>query len=152
MGYDSSTADAQFRYIIRRSGYYAAEGLPVISVDTKSRDLIGRFHQAGRRRSREPVKVFDHDFPSDADGVAIPYGIYGPFRNHGFVSVGITCDTSQFSVDTISTWWAEFGARDYYNADRQSFDPDRALNRRSYVGETRVTLPEKVRSWAEIRH
>jgi hypothetical protein len=116
MGYDSSTADAQFRYIIRRSGYYA-EGLPVISVDTKSRDLIGRFHQAGRRRSRERVKVFDHDFPSDADGVAIPYGIYGPFRNHGFVSVDITCHTSQFSVDTISTWWAEFGARDYYNAD-----------------------------------
>ena len=120
MGYDSSTADAQFRYIIRRSGYYAAEGLPVISVDTKSRDLIGRFHQAGRRRSREPVKVLDHDFPSDADGVAIPYGIYGPFRNHGFVSVGITCDTSQFSVDTINTWWAEFGARNYHyhNADR----------------------------------
>jgi hypothetical protein len=89
MGYDSSTADAQFRYIIRRSGHYAAEGLPVISVDTKSRDLIGRFHQAGRRRSREPVKVFDHDFPSDADGVAILYGIYDLFRNHGFVSVAL---------------------------------------------------------------
>jgi hypothetical protein len=84
--------------------------LPVISVNTKSRELIGRFHQAGRRWSLEPVKVFDHDFPSDADSVAIPYGIYDLFRNHGFVSVSTTCDTSQFSVDSISTWWAEFGA------------------------------------------
>jgi hypothetical protein len=103
MGYDSSTADAQFRYTIRRSKHYAAEGLPVISVNTKSRELIGRFYQAGRRWSLEPVKVFDHDFPSDAGGVAIPYGIYDLFRNHGFVSVSTTCDTSQFFVDSIST-------------------------------------------------
>jgi hypothetical protein len=115
---DPVERDAQFRYIGRRSRSYAAEGFPVISVDTKSRELIGRFHHAGRQWSRKPVEVFDHDFPSDADGVAIPYGIFDLFRNHGFVSVGTTHDTSQFAVDTICTWWTEFGIRGYPNADR----------------------------------
>jgi hypothetical protein len=115
---DPVERDAQFRYIGRRSRSYADEGLPVISVDTKSRELIGRFHHAGRQWSCKPVEVFDHDFPSDADGVAIPYGIFDLFRNHGFVSVGTTRDTSQFAVDAICTWWTEFGTRGYPNADR----------------------------------
>ena len=115
---DPLERDAQFRYLRKQGQSYAAKGLPVISVDTKSRELIGAVHQAGRRWSREPVEVFDHDFPSDADGVAIPYGIYDPFRNHGFVSVGNTCDTSQFAVDAISAWWTHLGARHYPQADR----------------------------------
>lgn len=114
---DPAERDAQFRYIMYQRRRYAREGVPVISVDTKSRELIGPFHQAGRRWSREPLEVFDHDFPSDADGVAIPYGIYDPFRNHGFVSVGTTRDTSEFAVDGISTWWTNFGRRNYPSAD-----------------------------------
>lgn len=115
---DPIQRNAQFRHIGKQSRRYANEGMPVISVDTKSRELIGRFHQAGRRWSREALEVFDHDFPSDADGVAIPYGIYDPFRNHGFVCVGTTRDTSQFAVDAIHTWWTEFGMRVYPHADR----------------------------------
>jgi len=72
---DPAERDAQFRHIMKQRRSYAAEGMPVISVDTKSRELIDPFHQADRRWSREPLKVFDHDFPSDADGVAIPYDI-----------------------------------------------------------------------------
>lgn len=108
----------QFRYIHRQTKDYAAQGMPVISVDTKSRELVGAFHQGGRRWSREPVQVFDHDFPSDAEGVAIPYGIYDPLRNDGLVCVGSTRDTSQFAVDSISTWWTQLGAKHYPDADR----------------------------------
>ena len=115
---DPVERDAQFRYIGKQIRRYAVGELPVISVDTKSRELIGTFHQAGRRWSRNPIEVFDHDFPSDAEGVAIPYGIYDLRRNHGFVSVGTTRDTAQFAVDTIVTWWIEFGVRYYPGADR----------------------------------
>lgn len=114
---DPVERDAQFRYIGKQIRRYAVGELPVISVDTKSRELIGAFHQAGRRWSRNPIEVFDHDFPSDAEGVAIPYGIYDLRRNHGFVSVGTTRDTAQFAVDTIVTWWIEFGVRYYPGAD-----------------------------------
>ncbi len=115
---DPHERNEQFRYIFSQKKTYAAQGMPVISVDTKSRELVGRFRQAGRRWSREPVEVFDHDFPSDAEGVAIPYGIYDPLRNHGFVCVGATRDTAQFAVDSISAWWTQVGARKYADADR----------------------------------
>ncbi len=90
---DPHDRDEQFRYIFSQSKEYATQGRPVISVDTKSREQVGQFCQAGRRWSRQPIEVFDHDFPSDAEGVAIPYGIYDPYRNHGFVNVGTTRDT-----------------------------------------------------------
>jgi hypothetical protein len=115
---DPHKRDEQFRYIHSQTKHYAAQGMPVISVDTKSHELVGAFHQAGRRWSREPVQVFDHDFPSDAEGVAIPYGIYDPLRNDGLVCVGTTRDTSQFAVDSISTWWTQLGTKHYPDADR----------------------------------
>ncbi len=114
---DPRVRDEQFRYIFRQKKEYAAKGQPVISVDTKSRELVGKFRQAGRRWSRQPIEVFDHDFPSDAEGVAIPYGIYDPFRNHGFVCVGTTRDTPQFAVDSISNWWTQVGTKQYADAD-----------------------------------
>ncbi len=115
---DPRERNEQFRYISSQKKTYAAQGMPVISVDTKSRELVGRFRQAGRRWSREPVEVFDHDFTSDDEGIAIPYGIYDPLRNHGFVCVGATRDTAQFAVDSISAWWTHVGARQYADADR----------------------------------
>ena len=107
---DRRKRDQQFRYIRSQVQDYAAQGMPVISVDTKSRELIGPFHQPGRRWSQEPIKVFDHDFPSDASGVAIPYGIYDFCRNEGFVCVGTSHDTSEFAVAAIRTWWQKAGA------------------------------------------
>jgi hypothetical protein len=114
---DPRQRDEQFRYIFAQQKAYAAKARPVISVDTKSRELIGKFYQAGRKWSRQAVEVFDHDFPSDAEGVAIPYGIFDPFRNHGFVCVGTTYDTPEFAVDSISFWWTHFGAPQYPDAD-----------------------------------
>ena len=115
---DRRKRDQQFRYIRCQVQDYAAQGLPVISVDTKSRELIGPFHQPGRRWSQEPIEVFDHDFPSDASGVAIPYGIYDFCRNEGFVCVGTSRDTSEFAVATIRTWWQKAGAAHYPRAER----------------------------------
>jgi hypothetical protein len=115
---DRRKRDQQFRYIRCQVQDYAAQGLPVISVDTKSRELIGPFHQPGRRWSQEPIKVFDHDFPSDASGVAIPYGIYDFCRNEGFVCVGTSHDTSEFAVAAIRTWWQKAGAAHYPRAER----------------------------------
>jgi hypothetical protein len=73
---DPRERDQQFRYIRGQIQDYVAQGMPVVSVDAKSRELIGAFHQPGRKWSQQPIRVFDHDFPSDAKGVALPYGIY----------------------------------------------------------------------------
>jgi hypothetical protein len=113
---DPHERDLQFRYIRRQIGKYITQGMPVISVDTKSRELIGLFHHSGRRWTQRPIMVFDHDFPSDSQGVAIPYGIYDLSRNEGFVCVGTTHDTSEFAVDSIRTWWSRVGSKHYPNA------------------------------------
>jgi len=115
---DPRKRDLQFRYIRSQIKTYKANALPVISVDTKSRELIGPFHQAGRKWSLAPIKVLDHDFPSDSEGIALPYGIYDLIRNEGFVNVGTCRDTSQFAVDSIHTWWLKAGSAHYPDADR----------------------------------
>ena len=115
---DPRRRDQQFRYTRSQIRNYVAQGLPVISVDTKSRELIGPFHQSGRTWSQKPIKVFDHDFPSDSNGIAMPYGIYDLSRNEGFVCVGTSRDTSQFAVDSICTWWLKAGSAHYPYADR----------------------------------
>ena len=115
---DPRERDLQFRYIRRQIRAYTAQGMPAISVDTKSRELIGLFHQFGRRWTQDPIEVFDHDFPSDSQGVAIPYGIYDLSRNEGFVSVGASRDTSEFAIDSIRTWWLQAGLSHYPYADR----------------------------------
>jgi hypothetical protein len=115
---DPRKRNLQFRYTRSQIRKYIAGGMPVISVDTKSRELMGPFHRSGSRWSQEPIKVFDHDFPSDAQGVAIPYGIYDLSRNKGFVCVGTSCNTSEFAVDFIRTWWLQAGSAHYPRADR----------------------------------
>ncbi len=115
---DPRERDLQFRYIRSQIHRYTSQGMPVISVDTKSRELIGLFHQSGRKWTQFQIKVFDHDFPSDSQGIAIPYGIYDLLRNEGFVCVGTSSDTSEFAVDSIRTWWLQSGSSHYPDADR----------------------------------
>ena len=88
---------------------------PVISVDTKKKELVGRFSNAGRewQPTRQPEAVNVHDFPIKGQGKAIPYGIYDVGRNEGFVSVGITADTAEFAVASIRLWWRKLGRRRY---------------------------------------
>ena len=85
--------DSQFAHIAELRESFAAEGLPVISVDTKKRELVGPFKNGGVAWGRQPVPVNDHDFRSDAIGIAIPYGVYDLQANRGTVFVGTTYDT-----------------------------------------------------------
>ncbi len=107
--------DAQFRLINERVGAAIAAGEPAISIDTKKKELVGEFKNAGRewRASGDPIKVSTHDFPSHAIGKAIPYGVYDIASNEGFVNVGITAETAQLAVASIRAWWQDLGRERY---------------------------------------
>ncbi|MGH3054503.1 MAG: ISAzo13 family transposase [Gaiellaceae bacterium] len=112
--------DTQFRYINGLAEQFLASGDPVISVDTKKKEMVGRFTQAGRewQPTGEPVEVSTYDFPNLAEGKAIPYGVYDLADDSGWVSVGIDHDTSVFAVATIQEWWQQMGQKKYPNARR----------------------------------
>jgi len=105
--------DEQFQYLQAQKQTFLQRGCPVIYVDTKKRELIGVFKNAGSVWCRDPHRVNIYDFRSLAEGVAIPYGIYDPVRNAGFVFVGTSADTAEFAVDAISWWWTAYGQADY---------------------------------------
>jgi hypothetical protein len=112
--------DDQFRYINELAKEFLAAGDPVISVDTKKKEIVGRFAQAGKEwhPQGEPVEVSTYDFPSEADGKAIPYGVYDVTDNSAWVSVGIDHDTSVFAVATLQKWWQSMGKEKYSDAHR----------------------------------
>jgi len=112
--------DAQFRYISRRVRAFLKAGDPVISVDTKKKELVGTFKNAGRtyRKKGRPAEVNVHDFPNMADGKAVPYGAYDIARNRAVVNVGISHDTADFAVESIRRWWRVDGRRAYPKAKR----------------------------------
>jgi hypothetical protein len=99
--------DRQFRYIQRVKRLFLAAGHPVISVDTKKKELIGNFKNPGRAWCRQAEEVNVHDFRHDAVGRAAPYGIYDLRHNEGYVVVGTSADTSEFAVDAICLWWED---------------------------------------------
>jgi hypothetical protein len=105
--------DRQFRHIARQRQRFVREHRPIISVDTKKKELVGCFKNAGRSWSRQPVQVKDHDFRSEALGMAIPYGIYDLQANRGSVCIGTTHDTPTFAVESIGHWWRQQGQRLY---------------------------------------
>jgi DDE family transposase len=103
--------DQQFQHICSLRTRFQRQGLPIISVDSKKRELIGNFKNAGAKWDRSPVLVNDHDFRSDASGVGISYGIYDTPHNRGAVCVGISHDTPAFAAHSIATWWKREGSR-----------------------------------------
>lgn len=111
--------NAQFEYINGEVSRRMGKGMPVISVDTKKKELIGRFKNGGRqwRPKGNPERVNVHDFLDKKKGKAIPYGVYELGRNVGWVSVGIDHDTARFAVTTIRRWWRELGRKAYPEAD-----------------------------------
>lgn len=109
--------DAQFRYIAEQRATFAAAGLPILSTDTKKKELIGNFKNAGRAWGRAPAPVNVHDFPSEALGRAVPYGIYDVTHNRGRVVVGQSGDTAAFAVDALVDWWRTEGQVAFPAAD-----------------------------------
>ena len=110
--------DQQYRYLVRLRRRYLRRGWPVISVDTKKKELVGPFKNPGQCWRRRPEPVLAHDFPSWAQGQAIPYGIYDLRYDDGYVVVGISHDTPKFAVAAIRRWWRVVGRRRYPRATR----------------------------------
>ena len=110
--------DAQFGHISRRVQEFQQRGEPVVSVDAKKKELVGKYRNAGRewRRKGDPEEVQVHDFPDPELGKAIPYGVYDVTANAGWVSVGVDHDTAEFAVETLRRWWREMGRRAYPGA------------------------------------
>jgi len=112
--------DAQFAYINSTAGSFLAAGEPVISVDTKKKELVGEYSNAGKeyQPKAEPVRTLVHDFIDPDMGKAIPYGVYDMGANEGWVSVGEDADTASFAVATIKRWWEQMGRPRYPEATK----------------------------------
>ena len=106
---DHPDRNAQFENLARLKHEYLAGGNPILSIDTKKRELLGTFYRAGRLYSRQGLLVWDHDFPSWAEGVVIPYSLYDLKRNFGYVNLGTSHDTTAFACDSILWWWDNYG-------------------------------------------
>jgi len=113
---ESTNRNAQFERIAELKTSYIDKGNPVVSVDTKKKEQIGNLFREGKIYTTETVEVFDHDFPSLAEGVAIPHTIYDIERNEAYVSIGTSHDTSEFACDSIRHWWNNYGKLHYPDA------------------------------------
>ena len=109
--------DAQFLNIARIKERYLSSVNPIVSIDPKKKELLGTFYRDGKVYTLRALLAYDHDFPSYAEGVVIPYGIYDLKRNFGYISVGTSKDTSEFACDSLAWWWTEFGRDLYRGAD-----------------------------------
>jgi Rhodopirellula transposase DDE domain len=116
MGRRDPDRNAQFENIARLKREYLAAGLPVISVDTKKKELLGDFYREGTIDTRETIETNDHDFGSAGSGTVIPHGIYDVGRNRGFLHLNTSHDTSELACDSIAAWWDQHGRADYPEA------------------------------------
>lgn len=169
-GSDHPDRDAQFRHINREASRMLAAGAPVISVDTKKKELVGNYENSGRKwlPEKRPVKVQGHDFPGPEVPRAYPYGIYDIDRNRGFVNIGTDRDTAEFAVASIRGWWRHEGRRIYpaakdllVTADGGGSNGSRLrlwkLELQALADETRVAItvchfPPGTSKWNKIEH
>lgn len=112
----SPDRDAQFRKIAELIDKYEYAGNPYFSVDTKAKEFLGQLFRKGRIRCSRAFDAFDHDFPTWADGVIFPHGIFDPVRNRGHINLGLSHDTTQFACDSLQWYWNRIGQFCYPNA------------------------------------
>jgi hypothetical protein len=105
--------NAQFEKIARLKKQYLKAGLPVISIDTKKKELLGNFYRDGKIDTQETIETNDHDFGSAGSGVVIPHGVYDVGRNQGFIHLNTSHDTSELACDSIAVWWERHGRAFY---------------------------------------
>ena len=162
--------NAQFEYINATATNFLRRKQPVISVDTKDKELVGDFKNAGRewQPRATPEKTLVHDFPSDAIGKAIPYGVYDMARNEAWVSVGRDHDTPAFAVASIRQWWKMMGKRAHPNAKELLITADAGgsngyrsrvwkLELQKFSDETKLRIrvshfPPGTSKWNKIEH
>jgi hypothetical protein len=107
---------AQFERIAELKRQYLTAGWPVISIDTKKKELLGNFYRDGKLYTRETIAVLDHDFPSYGDGKIIPHGVYDLGLNKAHMHLGTSHDTTEFACDSVAHWWAAVGRQDHPHA------------------------------------
>jgi hypothetical protein len=169
-GDDHPDRDAQFRHINRAVKRYLAPGWPVISVDTKKKELVGNYHNGGQQwlPAKQPRRVRGHDFPQPDVPRAYPYGIYDIGRNSGFVNVGTDHDTGAFAVASIRGWWRHEGKRLYPKARKLLITADAGgsngwrlrlwkLELQKFADESGLALsvchfPPATSKWNKIEH
>ena len=105
-------------YIAVQRATFTAAGLPILSIDSKKKELVGDFKNAGQAWVREPTVVNIHDFPSAADGRAVPYGVYDVTINYGLIYLGKSGDTAAFAADAVATWCQTEGRASYATKDQ----------------------------------
>lgn len=110
--------DKQFRRIKRMRNAFTRKGNPIISIDSKKKELVGNFSNAGAVWKQKAIETWDHDFRSLALGIAIPYGLYDPVLNRGYVVVGTSKETPEFAVDCLVNWWRLEGQKHYPHSKR----------------------------------
>ena len=118
MGPRNPNRNAQFENIARLKREYLSAGLPVISMDTKKKELLGDFYREGKAYTDETIEVNDHDFSSAGSGVVIPHGLYDVGKNKGFVHLNTSHDTSELACESIAAWWVQEGQADYPRAKK----------------------------------
>lgn len=143
-GQTSPFRDQQFGLLNHQRHEFSRSGYPIISVDTKKKELVGRFKNNGRVWSREPIAVQDHDFRSQANGLAIPYGIYDLQANRGLVVVGTSHDTPAFAVDAICQWWCRDGRQRYPTASELLILADSGGSNGARCRAWKLALQEKL--------
>ena len=118
--------NAQFEYINNKSTEFLNEGHPVISIDTKKKENIGKYKNNGVEYAKQgkPIEVNTYDFPDKKLGKVSPYGVYDIGKNKGWVNVGISSDTAKFAVNSIRTWWQHMGKETYLNTPQIYINAD----------------------------
>jgi hypothetical protein len=162
--------NGQFKYLATQVDDHIATGDPVISVDTKKKELVGNYDNGGSewQPGGEPQKVNDHDFPDKELGKAIPYGVYDIEANTGWVTVGDDADTAAFAVNTIAAWWDNVGSTVYPNTKRLCITADgggsnssrsklwkrelAAFSKRTGLTITVCHFPPGTSKWNKIEH
>jgi len=118
MGPRHPDRNAQFENIARLKAEYLKAGLPVVSIDTKKKELIGDFYREGRIETQGTIEVNDHDFASMGSGTVIPHAIYDVGLNRGFVHLNTSHDTSELACDSLAAWWEDHGRDAYLGATK----------------------------------
>jgi hypothetical protein len=118
MGPSNPNRNAQFEKIARLKKRYLKAGLPVISMDTKKKELLGDFYRDGKIDTQETITTNDHDFGSAGSGTVIPHGLYDVGRNQAFIHLNTSHDTSELACDSLAAWWDEHGRADYPRAEK----------------------------------
>jgi hypothetical protein len=120
-GGDSPDRDPQFRHIADLIQQFLAAGHPVLSIDTKKKEFLGTLYRDGKVYCQQAQQAFDHDFPSGAEGVIVPHGIYDLARNHGWLHVGLSRDTTAFACDSLRLYGQSDGRHQYPRASEILF-------------------------------